>query len=204
MFNFSPGRETADNMKVLRIQEFPFTPEQVKEAFRTLAKKVHPDSGTASASDEQFAKVNNAYKYLMNISAMLSSEEEKVCKEPLSTRVKKQCPRCEGAGRVEYTFFRDVQCEVCSDQSKHIRRGKIEVTCNQCDNGTFTLRSGRKVACRRCKGSGKVIIRCQNCFGEGFTKQTIRNKNVCPKCKGHGEVKLDLFNPVIKEEAVLI
>ena len=39
------------------------TDEEVKRAYRTLAKKYHPDTG-GTANTSEFTKVNNAYQIL--------------------------------------------------------------------------------------------------------------------------------------------
>ncbi len=40
------------------------TAAQIKQAYRTLAKQLHPDSGEASASHERFVRLNAAYEVL--------------------------------------------------------------------------------------------------------------------------------------------
>ncbi len=40
------------------------TAAQIKQAYRTLAKQLHPDSGEASASHEKFVRLNAAYEVL--------------------------------------------------------------------------------------------------------------------------------------------
>lgn len=52
--------------------------------------------------------------------------------------------------------------------------------------------------CVRCSGTGKIVYSILN------EKMKMEYRvEVCPKCYGLGEVKLEVFNPVIPKGAIL-
>ena len=68
------------------------TPEEIKQAFRRLAAKHHPDRG---GSAQEFARVRRAY--------------EKALKP-------RKCPECQGRGHIrvkEGAFTKKVPCPTC-------------------------------------------------------------------------------------------
>lgn len=42
--------------------------EEIKKAYRTLARKYHPDVNREPSAEERFRKINEAYRILMNSS----------------------------------------------------------------------------------------------------------------------------------------
>jgi molecular chaperone DnaJ len=47
------------------------TQTEIKKAYRTLAKKYHPDINHEPGSEERFKKINEAYGTLMNVKPKL-------------------------------------------------------------------------------------------------------------------------------------
>ena len=52
--------------------------DQIKSAYRSLAKKFHPDKNTAPGSTESFQKLNEAYRLLLNLSNVHENEDSAV------------------------------------------------------------------------------------------------------------------------------
>jgi curved DNA-binding protein CbpA len=51
------------------------SPEEIKKAYRNLARKYHPDINKESQTDEMFKKINNAYKVLSDHSKRVSYDK---------------------------------------------------------------------------------------------------------------------------------
>lgn len=92
---------------VLGLEGLPLTLDSVKVAYRTLAKKHHPDVG---GDPQQFAAVDRA-KCLL---------EEWLVKNPIQhvaeQMLKEDCPNCKGKGRIVIR--------------KHF--GQMTITCGRC------------------------------------------------------------------------
>ena len=173
------GDRTEKAMKILAIPEYPFTPEELSTKFRLLIKKVHPDVNGSEEAKKLSQEVISSYKLLKNLA--ISCYGEKVIKWSTAPYA---CPKC---NPFPLALF-------------NRQRGVI---CNQCLNGVFTLRNGRKVTCRKCKGTGIYKFKCRACNGTGYVGNVKTEFINCGKCSGTGKIKLDLFNPVIPKGAVL-
>lgn len=63
--------------------------------------------------------------------------------------------------------------------------------------------------CKRCNATGKIIISTPITIKE-FYNPTLRaskpkfRAEICPVCKGKGENKIEVFNPIIPKGAVMI
>lgn len=172
--------------------ELPTTLSMLKSAFRAAARKAHSDVG---GSDEAFRQVKSAYDMLLPLALVVDTAEQKVLKTvndiPLSELGLGRkdngspCPRCESRGYTKSTYdtaapYLQFELRRCSD-------------CN--GSGRFTLRSGRKVVCKRCYGIGSCHTR------QRYTPKLETFYFVCSGCEGTGEIKV--FNPVIIKGAIL-
>jgi len=140
-------------------------------------------------------------------------EKARVVKNSVLFDMTEECHRCNGSGvQTIKTKEYYATCHSC-DKSMNFSfwgpegrpLGVKTVKCNRCENGEFTLRSGRKVECNRCGGTARVKIKCPTCKGRSFIVvpgETISHP--CDKCGGDGRVKVEVFNPVIAEGGVLV
>lgn len=200
------GKNTSKNMAIMGLTDYPFTEQQLKTQYRDLAKKWHPDLNKEEKAAEEFRKVNEAYSFLINLS--MSAPENEMLVEVQDNdifAIYETCTHCQGRGwtlttRTDFSksYYETIICSGCSDK------------CKKCDNGVFTLRSGRKVPCKSCNGTGIFTFRrgfCFSCFNArrlGYTRyHEVEEKITCGHCKGAGKTKLDLFNPVIPAGAIL-
>lgn len=120
----------------------------------------------------------------------------------------KECPRCEGTGRISY------DCQFCNYGNRECQLcyGKCEIRCTYCQGGgSFRCNrcAGRgyngEDECPNCNGTGEIecsncsgtkiipcpscgakgMVPCMSCGGKGYTEWN------CPQCGGSGVVDDD-------------
>lgn len=62
---YKPKRNVKDSYKVLELEE-GCSLDDIRNSYRNLAKKYHPDSGSATADSEAFMKVEEAYRVVLS------------------------------------------------------------------------------------------------------------------------------------------
>ncbi len=158
------------------------SPDEVKRAFRALARELHPDRGGGPAAQERFLAVKDAYEELSGASQFTMAASAARVTEFPSGRVQREVPwegpdvRGELAvtlqeafeGVETYVTFTDREgCERCAATGGDPGAGLTP--CPAC--------SGGQRACRWCDGSGQVPdAACQLCLGSGLqeTERTVR------------------------------
>jgi len=206
------GGETQSAMDFLGLKQYPFSSKDISKCFRLAAKVHHPDYG---GTNENMRKVLMFYKKIKHLAIDSIDKGVEVFEELENTDIfdlfdNQKCPQCNGNKTI--LKYYEVWKETCP---KCDGKGIVELKCKYCNDGKFTLRSGRIIECRSCKGTGKFTPRCNVCHGSGFTGQYNRHsmnfyttktrEETCPNCKGKGfiRVKVNPFNPVIPKGAVL-
>lgn len=191
------------------------TEESVKNSYRALAKKYHPDHG---GNVELFRQLQEVYEFAMQNLVDIPNEKNIVTTSgrkiedlgkglgPMTNG--RTCDYCNGSGYM--TTYEQERCPDCNGEG-FIRNSN----CPDC-NGTGKFqqaRSKRIVTCRRCKGIGRIISTnvysflfsntnyCRKCSGTGHTRSKILTYHVCSVCHGAGEIKI--YNPVIKKGSIL-
>lgn len=181
------------------------TQEEIKKAYRTLAKKYHPDVSTDPNATEKFAEIQVAYD-------CLSDPTKKENYDRFGSEDMNGYAGGAGAGGFGADFggFEDIftsffgggarssRSESTSKQGKDVYaeititfeeaafgvKKAIKVTkldtCSQCD-GTGAQSKDDIVSCPKCKGSGRVVVDQQTLFGR------FRTETSCPDCKGTGK-----------------
>ncbi len=176
--------------------------DEIKAAFRKLARQYHPDVNKEPDAEEKFKEINEAYGVL--------SDPEKRARYDRFGR--------EGLGNVggfhDYTVdFADIFDELFGQfgfstgrrSRRSPRRGRdlqMQVTL-KFEEAVFGVEKEiefeREQVCSRCNGSGAepgtTPTRCSTCAGQGEVRQvrqTILGQMVqtatCPTCDGRGEV----------------
>lgn len=176
--------------------------DDIKGAFRKLARKYHPDVSQEPDAEERFKEVNEAYGVL--------SDRDKRARYDRFGR--------EGLGNIggfhDYTVdFADIFDELFGQfgfstgrRSRQTpRRGRdlqmmVSLTFEEAVFGVDRqIEFEREETCSRCKGSGAepgtTPTRCSTCGGQGEVRQlrqTLLGQMVqtmtCPTCGGRGEV----------------
>ncbi|MFP3853144.1 MAG: molecular chaperone DnaJ [Anaerolineales bacterium] len=172
--------------------------EDIRRAYRNLAKKYHPDVNDDPNAEERFKEINEAY-------AVLSDEERKTAYDRyghaglkgmpmdfdfgindifeqffgfgMGRRSRRQGPR-RGAD-LRYELKVDFE-EAVFGAAKEIEFNRLEL-CSVCD-GSGAEPGTSPTACQHCNGTGEVRQVRQTFLGQ------MVNVNTCPHCGGKGEV----------------
>jgi len=215
--------DTKNDLKLFKIT-YPFTKNNLKKRYRDLVMQYHPDKHP-DIQEDKIKTINVAFQNLskialeeINIETSLSDELKKkfeLEEEDIFT-LYNPCLECNGRRVVHETITVSKTCPKCGGS------GMVKLKCKFCDNGTYTTKSGYKIPCRRCGGTGvwKEVF-CNNCsdskysraglfwrlinnyYDFGTTYEDKEIEKICPTCGGRGKVKYEPSNPVIKKGAIL-
>ncbi|URM52790.1 molecular chaperone DnaJ [Mycoplasma sp. SG1] len=199
-----------DYYKTLAINK-DATPDEVKRAYRKLAKEYHPDINKAADAEKKFKEINEAYQ-------VLSDEKSRKTYDQFGSEAFKYNQQGQGnpfgaGGGFSFDFgdLKDIfssfggfggagfdgrrQQSVSADMQT-----KIEITFLESMYGTSkTLRIKKSTECSHCHGSGAEtpsdVQVCPTCHGSGkIVKQTrspfgvIQHESICPTCHGVGKI----------------
>ncbi|MFZ5882654.1 MAG: molecular chaperone DnaJ [Chloroflexota bacterium] len=176
--------------------------DEIKAAFRKLARQYHPDVNKDPGAEEKFKEINEAYGVL--------SDREKRARYDRFGR--------EGLGNMggfhDYTVdFSDLFEELFGSfgfstgrsSRRSPRRGRdlqmqINLTFEEAVFGVEKeIKFQREEICSRCNGSGAEPgtspVRCATCNGQGEVRQVRQTflgqmvqTTTCPSCNGRGEI----------------
>ena len=168
------------------------SPEEIKRAYRELAKKYHPDKNRGDPeAEERFKEINEAY-------AVLSDPQRRA--------------EYDRRGYVEGAeAFRNVYPEDLLDLFEELfgvrlggrprsRGGDIELEVEVelstvAEGGEVPVRYRRRVPCPTCGGAGGRAQTCPTCRGSGRVQSyhrtllgTLVQESACPHCKGTSRI----------------
>ena len=174
------------------------SPNELKSAYRQLAKEYHPDVNSEPGAEDRFKEINEAY-------AVLSDDERRAAYDRFGHAGLKGMP-------TDFDFgFSDIFEEFFGfglggrQQRNAPRRGAdLRYDMNlEFEEAVFGIEQqiefSRRDTCSRCKGSGAepgtTPVRCPTCDGSGEVRQvrqsflgSMVNVTACPNCGGRGEV----------------
>lgn len=181
------------------------SPEEIKKAYRQMARKYHPDVNKEPDAEDRFKEVNEAYE-------ILSDEQKKAMYDRFGHAGVSNTGGF--GGFQDFSGFRD-PFEIFEEvfgglggfggrsrrQRGGPRRGadlRYEMTL-EFEEAVFGLEKEievpRQETCNTCNGSGvepgTSPIRCPECNGTGeIRRQTgfFINIGTCPRCQGRGEI----------------
>src|SRR5436309_1634981 len=182
--------KTADYYQLLGVPRTA-TPNQIRSAYRNLAKQHHPDTGEAPDGAERFKQISEAYE-------ILSDPERRQRYDMFGSG---QGLGDFGIGDLFETFFGS---EFRRREPRGPMRGadlRMEIEVDLLDavkGGARTIRVPRLETCERCEGSGaepgSKIPTCPACNGRGEVRQVQQsvfgrfvNVSTCPRCGGSGK-----------------
>ncbi len=211
--------EKRDYYEVLGIDKGA-TQKQIKDAYRRLARKLHPDVNPDPSAAERFKEVGEAY-------AVLSNDEKRAQYDRFGHAAFQAGqggpggypggmtidfedlfgPGARGSARGFDDIFEDLFGAAMGGtraRAQTARRGAdlqfvLDLTLEEVAKGVKkNLRYRRHVTCPVCNGSGGAPgtqpVTCPVCQGRGTVGQTrgfMTFRQTCPKCRGTGQV-----NPV--------
>ena len=173
------------------------SPDDLKNAYRNLAKQYHPDINSEPGAEERFKEINEAY-------AVLSDQERRAAYDRYGHAGLKGMP-------TDFDFgFSDIFEEFFGfglggrRQRNAPRRGAdlrydLKLDFEEAVFGVDKeIEFARRDVCSRCQGSGAepgtIPVRCPTCEGSGEVRQvrqtflgSMVNVATCPTCGGHGE-----------------
>lgn len=174
--------------------------DEIKKAYRSLAKKYHPDVSTDPNATEKFAEIQVAYD-------CLSNPEKKANYDRFGTEDMNGFAGGAGAGGFG---FEDIFSSIfggmggSSRTRSGARRGNdlysdVTITFEESAFGVEKKVTVTKLdTCSKCGGSGAHskddVVTCTRCNGRGtiITQQNtilgmMRSENTCPECSGTGK-----------------
>lgn len=181
--------------------------EDIKTAFRKLARQYHPDVSTEANAEEKFKEINEAY-------GVLSDPEKRRRYDQFG---RQGLGDMGGVNMHDYTMdFNDLVEELFGSfgfgfgnstgpRTRRPRRGRdLQVSVSlSFEEAVFgvekTIEVTRNETCSTCRGSGaepgSSPQRCQTCGGRGEVRQvrqtifgSMMQSGPCPACGGRGEV----------------
>jgi molecular chaperone DnaJ len=182
--------------------------EEIKKAYKTLAKKYHPDLNQGNKNAEQkFKEINEAYSALSDDSkrenydrfGSADANNFQGFGNQNFEGFEEAFENFFGGGRGRRSKGRDIKYELevtfleaCFGVSKEISITKYD-QCEKCKG----IGGEGEENCKKCKGTGRLqksfrtpfgvfaqTITCDGCRGHGKTV-----KSICKECKGYGRVK---------------
>jgi len=179
--------------------------DEIKKAYRSLAKKYHPDVSTEENAAEKFKEVQEAYEVLSDPAKRQQYDQfghdgpqmggfdfnfggfggfggfEDILSQMFGGRSQtSENARRPTRGRDLRTSLTISFEEAAFGTEKEITISKYE-TCSHC-NGLGAESRNDITVCSRCHGSGRVIVEQASILGR------IRTESTCPTCGGSGEI----------------
>lgn len=157
--------------------------DEIKRAYRKMAKEFHPDKNKEVGAEETFKKVTHANDILSN------PEKRKIYDQFGEEGLNSQFN--EGSDPME-EFFRKMNM---NQQKKPRTQKQVNITLDEYfTKKTVTITLNRNLKCEPCNATGftdKQDHRCRKCGGVGIVAEIVRNgpmvqqrQMICPQCKG--------------------
>jgi molecular chaperone DnaJ len=174
------------------------SPDELRRAYRRLAKKYHPDVSQEPGAEERFKEINEAY-------GVLSNDEQRAAYDRYGHAGLKGVPTDFdfGLGEIFEEFF---GFTTGSRRSRRTARRGADLRYDlslSFEQAVFGIEQeiefSRLETCNTCQGSGAepgtTPARCDTCRGTGEVRQvrqtflgSMVNVGTCPACGGRGEV----------------
>ncbi|MFF1632980.1 molecular chaperone DnaJ [Leifsonia sp. NPDC058248] len=187
----------ADHYEVLGVERNA-TPDEIKKAYRRLARELHPDVNPSPEASERFKQVTHAYDVLSD-----PNQREQYDLGPQ--------PGFGGAGGANFGGFGDIfetffgGGGATRGPKSRRERGqdallRVEVELDEVIFGTHRdLEVDTAIVCETCNGSccqpGTAPVTCDICHGTGSIQRSVRSllgnvmtSSPCGTCRGYGTV----------------
>jgi len=174
--------------------------DEIKKAYRTLARKYHPDVSQEADAETRFKEVNEAYE-------VLGDGQKRATYDRFGHMGGQGMGGFEGFGgfRDPFEIFEEIFGSSFGMGGRRTRRGPrrgsdlrydLEIKFEEAIFGVEKeIEIPRQQTCPRCHGGGAEPgtspIRCPDCNGTGEMRQQMGffvSIVTCPRCRGEGEV----------------
>ncbi len=173
--------------------------EEIKRAFRRLARKYHPDLNPGDKTSEQrFKEINEAYEVLSD--PKKRADYDQYGKTPFEPGQGfggfKPFDFGFDSGRNAEGIFSDLFGGFRGYEEVPLRghdfATSLDISLEEAYKGvTKPITLTREVSCKACNGTGAETFRtCPNCRGTGKIQQSkgfLRLSQTCPGCRGGGK-----------------
>lgn len=179
------------------------TEAEIKKAYRSMAKKYHPDVNKEASATDKFKEVQEAYEVLSDSSKRSQYDQfghaafdqnqgfgggagagfddfGDIFSSFFGGGGQRRNPNAPQRGQDRFMTFRVDFMEAVFGTEKTVKL-TVDETCNTCmGSGAFSKNDVK--SCNRCHGSGQVTTQQRTPFG------TFQSQAVCPDCHGKGKV----------------
>lgn len=188
--------------------------QDIKKAYRNLAKKFHPDVNKSADAEDRFKEVQEAYEVLSDDQKRSAYDQYGHAGTSGFGGGYEGFPGAGDFSGFDFGDFADIGSIFDTffgggfgrgPQRQQVRKGadiqtKITLEFEEAVFGVEkTISYKRKILCQQCNGSGAKggtsMDTCPQCQGQGRVTRvqqsflgTIQTSGVCPQCKGSGKV----------------
>lgn len=158
--------------KVLHVEENSDA-QEIKKAYKQLAKKYHPDVAQEGASCEQFLIIHQAYQILSNPQARKKHDADlRQARRPRRSGVREK----RGEPSLFDWLFQNQVLQVGFASQPHILRAEILLTPQEArSGGEHVLSPVAQIPCPACQGLSRLaFLWCPECRQHGVIEQHIR------------------------------
>ncbi len=163
------------------------TQDEIKKAYRDLAKKYHPDRNPNNPeSEKKFKEVSAAYETLID------PEKRSQYDNPATNFFSGYRSSGNSSNDVFSDIFNMFTSNFNQKRTGSNIKVQINITLEEVATGTEkTIKYKRHELCPECNGKGGSTVHCNQCFGYGqvrFRNGSFHVTQPCPTCSGSGHV----------------
>ena len=180
-----PSKAARDYYEVLGVARTA-DGDAIRQAYRRLARELHPDVSAEPKAEERFRELTGAYTVLSDPNARLlydrfgyrgrgggfSSARRESSASPVLAEVNVDVFEAARGARREVRYSSREQCQACDGQ------GFAAGGCETCGGKGRLTRSATLRG-----GDWLQVEECSDCNGRGFSEQ-----DACPECRGEGSL----------------
>ncbi len=167
----------------------PSNPTEIKKAYRTLAKKYHPDINDGKEAEDKFKEINEAYEILGNATKKKKYDNH-------SQNFNQSFGNGDHFNMNSMFSQFGFEAQKKPQQKKTFSQELRAIITLSFEESIFghqdkTFINTYKVECSKCTGYGGTFSTCSTCNGHGMVSNVdgfINMKVTCTDCKGKGKI----------------